>query len=132
MLPRRGWRVEMDRAPHCAHGRIAHNGAMRFARLVLLLLAAPAFAAPNLSAGRKVAEKCGNCHALGPTGDSPLPPAPPFRDLSRRYPVENLQEALAEGIVVGHNAPMPEFRLTGEEIENFLAWLGSIQTYKRP
>ena len=36
--------------------------------------------------------------------------APPFRDLPKRYPVENLAEALAEGIVTGHPA-RPRFIL---------------------
>jgi cytochrome c len=35
--------------------------------------------------------------------------APPFRTLHERYPVEDLVEPLAEGIVTGHPT-MPEFR----------------------
>src|SRR5690606_15010497 len=41
---------------------------------------------------------CSQCHSIDPVGPSPLPPAPPFRDLHERYPVEDLQESLAEGI----------------------------------
>ena len=37
---------------------------------------------------------CARCHATGTAGLSPHPEAPPFRTLSRRYPVEGLAEAL--------------------------------------
>jgi cytochrome c len=53
----------------------------------------------SLERGRVFAEtNCARCHAIGPTGDSPVAKAPPFRTLHNRYPVENLEEALAEGI----------------------------------
>jgi mono/diheme cytochrome c family protein len=57
-----------------------------------------------------VRENCSRCHAIGKEGDSPHPPAPPFRTLSSKYPVEDLAESLAEGIVSGH-PDMPIFRL---------------------
>ena len=47
------------------------------------------------------------CHAIGRSGASPNPKSPPFRDLSRRYPLSNLEEALGEGIVVGHEGLAP-------------------------
>jgi mono/diheme cytochrome c family protein len=56
-----------------------------------------------------VRTNCSRCHAVGKMGESPLPIAPPFRTLHERYPVEDLQEPLAEGIVTGHPT-MPEFR----------------------
>jgi cytochrome c len=80
--------------------------------------------------GRTFAEaNCSRCHAVGETGDSPYAPAPPFRTLSERYPIENLAEALAEGIGVTHggDVQMPEFVLTPEEIDNLLAYLESLQ-----
>ena len=52
---------------------------------------------------------CVNCHAIDKLSPSPLTIAPPFRDLHKKYPVEQLQEALAEGVVTGHPT-MPEFR----------------------
>ena len=57
-----------------------------------------------------VRENCSRCHAIGKEGDSPHPPAPPFRTLSSKYPVENLAESLGEGIVSGH-PDMPIFVL---------------------
>src|SRR5215472_19316983 len=56
-----------------------------------------------------VRTNCSRCHAVGKIGESPLPIAPPFRTLHERYPVEDLQEPLAEGIVTGHPT-MPEGR----------------------
>jgi cytochrome c len=49
-----------------------------------------------------VRTNCSRCHAIGKMGESSLPIAPPFRTLHERYPVEDLQEPLAEGIVTGH------------------------------
>lgn len=79
--------------------------------------------------GRAIAEKnCGRCHAVGARGESANPKSPPFRYLSRKYPLHNLEEALGEGIVVGHEGvEMPQFRLNASQIEALLAYLGSIQ-----
>lgn len=51
--------------------------------------------------------------------------APPFRDLPKRYPVENLAEALAEGIVTGHPA-MPRFTFDPPEIDALLTYIASL------
>ncbi len=83
--------------------------------------------APNLEAGQTLAEtRCAHCHAVGRTGASPVDVAPPFRHLGRKWPVGNLAEALAEGIVVGHPA-MPTFSFSPPEIDDFLGWLQAIQ-----
>jgi cytochrome c len=79
-----------------------------------------------LARGRAIAEQnCGRCHATGPAGASPLELAPPFRVLPQRYPVENLAEALAEGILTGH-AAMPEFRFQPDEINALLSYIASL------
>ena len=81
---------------------------------------------PPIERGLALAQtNCAGCHAIGPTGESPLPKAPPFRALHRRYPVENLAEAFAEGIRVAH--PMPEFRLAPSQIEDLIAYLKSLE-----
>ena len=78
-----------------------------------------------LGRGRAIAEKrCARCHAVGPKGASPVAVAPPFRTLPLRYPVENLAEALAEGIVVGHPM-MPEFKLAPRDIDALLSYIGN-------
>ena len=69
---------------------------------------------------------CARCHAIGPAGDSPLPKAPPFRTLHQRYPVENLIEALSEGIRTAHRA-MPEFELDQHQIDDLIAYLKSLE-----
>ncbi|MDN3719728.1 hypothetical protein QW131_12490 [Roseibium salinum] len=43
---------------------------------------------------------------------------PAFRDLSGLYPLESLEEALAEGIVTGHDN-MPEFAFEPDDINAF-------------
>ena len=96
---------------------------------VLILAVAPAFAQQRGSAqvGQKlVQENCSRCHAVGRTGESPLRIAPPFRELHKRYPVENLAEALAEGIVTGHPT-MPEFRFDPDQVEHILAYLKTLE-----
>lgn len=69
---------------------------------------------------------CAMCHAIGRTGDSPLPIAPPFRTLHESYPVEDLEESLAEGIVTGHPS-MPEFQLDLAQIADLIAYLKTLE-----
>lgn len=92
------------------------------------LAAAPASQA-LLTRGEAIARNnCGACHAIGRNGASPNPKSPPFRTLSRKYPLANLEEALGEGIVVGHEGlDMPQFRFDTGEVEALLAYLASIQ-----
>lgn len=98
--------------------------------LLMALASVPACAESALVArGHAIAEhKCARCHAIGPTGLSRNPKSPPFRTLSRRYPLEGLEEALAEGIIVGHQGlEMPHFRLSPPQIDAFIAYLKSVQ-----
>ena len=83
--------------------------------------------AANIARGHQLAQTyCSRCHAIGATGESRHPVAPPFRTLSRNYPVSDLSEAFAEGILVGHRG-MPEFRLEPAAIDDLLSYLQSIQ-----
>ncbi|KUO54312.1 MAG: hypothetical protein APF80_10180 [Alphaproteobacteria bacterium BRH_c36] len=76
--------------------------------------------------GEAVAEEnCGRCHALGRSDISPHNDAPPFRDVAKRYRLEDLAESLAEGIVTGH-PDMPVISLKEDEIDAFLTYLGSL------
>ena len=80
-----------------------------------------------LQRGREIAQAhCASCHAVGSAGESPFPEAPPFRALSRNYRVASLEEALAEGISVGHPA-MPEFQFEPDDVHALVAYLQSIQ-----
>ncbi|MBI1339115.1 c-type cytochrome [bacterium] len=83
--------------------------------------------AAEVAAGKRIAElRCASCHAIGPSGESRMEGAPAFRKLAERYPVTALEEAFAEGIMVGHPA-MPEFKLSPEEIRALLGYLDSVQ-----
>jgi mono/diheme cytochrome c family protein len=82
---------------------------------------------PSIQRGMMMARThCGRCHAIDKTGQSPLPIAPPFRDLHKNYPVEQLEEPLAEGLVTGHPS-MPEFRFDPNQIGDFIAFLKSLE-----
>ncbi|MFO1107987.1 MAG: cytochrome c [Bradyrhizobium sp.] len=69
---------------------------------------------------------CSRCHAIDKASPSPLKIAPPFRELHKKYPIETLQEALAEGISTGHPT-MPEFRLDPDQINDVLSYLKSLE-----
>jgi mono/diheme cytochrome c family protein len=63
----------------------------------------PAYAESAVARGEAlVRTNCSPCHAVGLIDKSPHPDAPAFRTLSERYPIEDLGEALAEGISTGH------------------------------
>jgi mono/diheme cytochrome c family protein len=95
----------------------------------LLLPALPAMAqqhAADPAQGRKLAEThCARCHAVDETGASPRADAPPLRELKRRYPVDNLAEAMAEGLSTGH-PDMPEFTFTPEQVADLLGYLKAL------
>jgi mono/diheme cytochrome c family protein len=69
---------------------------------------------------------CSRCHAVGRTGASPHPAASTFRTLSRKYKIEGLSEALAEGLSTGH-PDMPEFVFAPEDVGAIIDYLQSIQ-----
>jgi mono/diheme cytochrome c family protein len=71
-------------------------------------------------------KNCARCHAIDVTGLSPLAKAPPFREVVKRYDPVQLEEALAEGIVTGHNE-MPEFEFEPDEINAIIAYLASLK-----
>ncbi len=77
--------------------------------------------------GRRLAlTYCARCHAIDKVSPSPLRIAPPFRTLHERYPVETLEEALAEGIVTGHPS-MPQFRFEADQVGDFIAFLKTLE-----
>jgi mono/diheme cytochrome c family protein len=75
---------------------------------------------------RLVRENCSRCHAIGKEGTSPHKEAPPFRTLSQKYPIEDLAESLAEGIVSGH-PDMPIFAFSPHDVEAIVQYLNAIQ-----
>ena len=73
-----------------------------------------------------VVTNCSRCHSVDKVTPSPLKIAPPFRDLHKKYPIDTLQEALAEGISTGHPT-MPEFRLEPDQINDVISYLKSLE-----
>jgi mono/diheme cytochrome c family protein len=104
-----------------------------FAIIVAMSLPSPALAqgaqrgVQNVQRGIVIARTyCMQCHAIDKVSPSPLTVAPPFRDLHKKYPVERLEESLAEGVVTGHPS-MPEFRFDADQIGDFIAFLNSLK-----
>jgi mono/diheme cytochrome c family protein len=99
-----------------------------FVILALICLPSVTLAdSPDPQRGKEFAQaNCAQCHSIERTGSSPRYPAPPFRELHTRYPVEALEESLAEGIVTGH-ADMPEFQLSPDQIDDLIAFLKTLE-----
>jgi mono/diheme cytochrome c family protein len=92
----------------------------------------PAPAAAPAPAGRQLAEqKCAGCHAIGETDTSPNPRSPALRDLYRRYPLDGLRDAFANGLEVGHR-DMPHFILKPAEIDSLVDYLRSLNPCDKP
>ena len=106
-------------------------------RLVVMLATVAVFSATAAAAqsdlrarGALLTQRyCAGCHAVKRTGESPNRAAPPFRDLNTRYHIDDLGEALAEGILTGHPA-MPEFRFPPKDVAAVLVYLKSIQRHQ--
>jgi cytochrome c len=73
-----------------------------------------------------VKTNCSRCHAIGKIGESPLKIAPPFRTLHERYPIEDLEKPLAEGIITGHPT-MAEFRFDPGQVRDIVAYLKTLE-----
>jgi cytochrome c len=80
----------------------------------------------SAAAGKAVLEAhCAKCHSLTATGDSPLPKAPPLRQVYLKYPIEQLEEGFAEGMGSRHR-DMPQIQFSPDQVEAILNYLGSI------
>ena len=92
-----------------------------------LVAGTPCSADLNPIAGKAFAQaNCSHCHSIDKMTQSTLAIAPPFRTLHERYPVESLEESLAEGIMTGHPS-MPEFRLDPGQIGDFISFLKTLE-----
>lgn len=96
--------------------------------LIGLLLTTPALAAPTAEQRGKAFARanCARCHAIDRVSKSPVEIAPPLRTLHRRYRIDSLGEALAEGISTGH-ADMPVFELDPDQIHDLLSYLKTLE-----
>ncbi len=97
--------------------------------LSLLSLGVPgALAAADTTAsnGKAILEKnCGRCHAIEAKGKSPLPQAPPLREVYLKYPIDQLEEGFAEGMGSRHR-DMPQIQFSDDQVAAILNYLGSI------
>ena len=73
-----------------------------------------------------VETNCAQCHGVSLKDKSKHDKAPVFRSLAKRYPIEALEEAFAEGIYSGH-PDMPVFEATPEQVSAIVAYISSIQ-----
>src|SRR6201993_1222762 len=96
-----------------------------FGVLVATFGADPSRASSPAQGKRLALTYCAKCHSIDKVSPSPLKIAPPFRTLHERYPVETLEEALAEGIETGHPT-MPTFQLDPDQIHDLLSYLKSL------
>lgn len=106
---------------------------MRTAILAMLLWTASAGVVLSetqfeaITHGKALVEaNCSRCHGVGLKDKSAEPKAPLFRELAKRYPIDALEEAFAEGIVTGHPG-MPEFEASPKQIGDIVAYISSIQ-----
>jgi cytochrome c len=95
--------------------------------LTLLSLTPAAAASPDEQRGKTFAlNNCARCHSVDKVTPNSLKIAPPFRTLHKRYPIETIAEALAEGIQTGHPT-MPEFQLDPDQIHDLLAYMKTLE-----
>ena len=93
----------------------------------LISLVPAAAASPQEQRGKTYAlNNCARCHSIDKVSPSPLKIAPPFWTLHKRYPIETIAEALAEGISTGHPT-MPAFQLDPDQIGDLLAYLKTLE-----
>ena len=93
----------------------------------LITLTPAKAASPQEQRGKNNAlNNCPKCHSIDRVSPSPLKIAPPFRTLHKRYPIETIGEALAEGIYTGHPT-MPAFQLDPDQIGDLLAYLKTLE-----
>ena len=109
------WDMEMDQAEAIAAYILSLKSAT-----------APTEDSPAAMGFALLRKNCAVCHAIDREGASPFAKAPPFRDVAKRYPPEQLEESLAEGIITGH-AGMPEFSFEPGEISSIVAWLNALK-----
>jgi cytochrome c len=96
------------------------------ATALMALTISAAWAADGAIDGKAILEAhCARCHSLEATGASPLPQAPPVREVYLKYPIDQLEEGFAEGMGSRHR-DMPQVQFSGEQVAAILAYLGRI------
>lgn len=96
--------------------------------LALLSFGASGAIAANTEAteGKALLEQnCGRCHSIEATGASPLPQAPPLREVYLKYPIDQLEQGFAEGMGSKHR-DMPQIQFSADQVAAILNYLGNV------
>jgi cytochrome c len=112
-----------------SHKHLLRRGWSLLALSLALLAGNPSASAQSAAAQRGltfVRANCAQCHSIDKVSESPLPIAPAFRTLHLKYPIENLERPLSEGIIAGHPT-MPQFRLDPDQVRDVIAYLKSLE-----
>jgi mono/diheme cytochrome c family protein len=101
-------------------------------RLLIATVAGPAKAqTQSIAQGERLAERnCSVCHAIGLQGASPNASAPPFRDIHKRFSLDDLEVGMLSDLLSGHPA-MPQFRLHPDEVRDLLMYIKSLGNERR-
>jgi len=93
--------------------------------------AAHALDAEGQQARALLQEFCSRCHAIGKTGQSPHPYAPPFRDLGENMLYdESFSQRLQNGLSSIH-PDMPTFHFSQRDAGAVIEYLRAIQSRRR-
>lgn len=80
------------------------------------------------SRGRAIAlVGCASCHAIDARGASPFPSATPFREIVRHRSLDDIEDAMAHGLVTNHPA-MPPYVFRAAEIDDLRAYLQTLKS----
>jgi cytochrome c len=92
---------------------------------LLALAARDAGVAAEIDGKTLLEANCGRCHSLEASGESPLPQAPPLREVYLKYPIDQLEEGFAEGMGSRHR-DMPQIQFSDDQVAAILNYLGGI------
>jgi len=77
--------------------------------------------------GQTLAKRmCGQCHAIGKSGESPRAGAPRFAHFGDRLDLSTFEQRLRRGLLPGHE-DMPMFRFSRQDADALAAYLISVQ-----
>jgi cytochrome c len=100
---------------------------LRMIAMTIAMVMSAAALSPAEQRGKTfVITNCARCHSVDKVTPSPLKIAPPFRTLHLRYPIDTLEESLAEGIVTGHPT-MPVFQLEPDQVHDVISYLKTLE-----
>ena len=73
--------------------------------------------------------QCAQCHAIGPTGQSPYPSAPIWREWVANNDIDDLARRMADGRMLHPDGTqsMPEFTFSSDEIGSLLTYMKTLR-----